>query len=129
MTMKTIVDANKMTFKILNNYCLSLIGAIKEFPFDETTAVYKVGNKIFALIDEESNPPRINLKCDPYYAREIREMYESVISGYHMNKKHWNTIICDGEVDSATLLGWIDDSHDLVFHALSKKLQAHLRDT
>lgn len=114
---------------MLNDYCLSLIGAIKEYPFDETTAVYKVGNKIFALIDEESNPPRINLKCDPYYAREIREIYQSVIAGYHMNKKHWNTVICDGEVDNATLFGWIDDSHDLVFHALPKKLQVQLRDT
>ena len=70
---------------------------------DETTAVYKVGNKIFALIDEESNPPRINLKCDPYYAREIREMYESVISGYHMNKKHWNTVVVDGSVSKKIL--------------------------
>lgn len=129
MTMKTAVGVNKMTFEILNNYCISHIGAIKEYPFDETTAVYKVGNKIFALIDEESNPPRINLKCDPYYARELREMYENVIAGYHMNKKHWNTVICDDDIDESMLFGWIDDSYDLVFGSLSKKMQSFIRNS
>lgn len=126
MTTKTVAGANKMTFEILNNYCLSHIGAIKDYPFDQTTAVYKVGNKIFALVDEESNPPRINLKCDPYYARELREMYHSVIAGYHMNKKHWNTVICEGEVDDTMLFEWIDDSYDLVFASLTKKVQNHI---
>ena len=115
-----------MTLEILESYCLSHHGAVKEYPFDETTAVFKVGNKIFALMDEESNPPRINLKCDPYYARELREMYQSVIAGYHMNKKHWNTVICDDEIDDGTLFGWIDDSYDLVFSSLPKKLQAYI---
>ena len=129
MTMKTAVGANKMTFKKLNNYCLDHLGATKEYPFDETTAVYKVGHKIFALIDEESNPPHINLKCDPYYALELREMYKNVIAGYHMNKKHWNTIICDEEVNASLLFGWIDDSYELVFNALSKKMQAFIRNS
>ena len=124
MTTKTAVDVNKMTTEILENYCLSHIGALKEYPFDETTAVFKVGHKIFALVDEESNPPRINLKCDPYYARELREMYENVIAGYHMNKKHWNTIICDDTIDETLLFGWIDDSFELVWNNLSKKMQA-----
>lgn len=127
MTTKTAVDVNKMTTEILENYCLSHIGALKEYPFDETTAVFKVGHKIFALVDEESNPPRINLKCDPYYARELREMYENVIAGYHMNKKYWNTVICDDEIDESMLFGWIDDSYDLVFHSLSKKMQSFIR--
>ncbi len=113
-----------MTFEMLNDYCLSLKGTVKEYPFDETTAVYKVGNKIFALLDEESNPPRINLKCDPYYARELREIYENVIAGYHMNKKHWNTIICDKRIDNALLFGWIDDSYELVYKGLSQKMKA-----
>jgi len=130
MTTKTAVGVKiHMTFEILNNYCLSHIGARKEYPFDETTAVYKVGHKIFALIDEESNPPRINLKCDPYYARELREMYENVIAGYHMNKKHWNTVICDDDIDESMLFGWIDDSYDLVFGALSKKMQSFVRNS
>ena len=118
-----------MTFEILHNYCQSHIGALKEYPFDETMAVYKVGNKIFALIDEASRPPRINLKCDPYYARELREMYQSVTAGYHMNKKHWNTVICEGEVDDASLFEWIDDSYDLVFSSLSKKAQLQAYNT
>lgn len=129
MTMKTAVGANKMTFEILNNYCLSHIGAIKEYPFDNTTAVYKVGDKIFALIDEASNAPRINLKCDPYYARELREMYENVIAGYHMNKRHWNTVICEDEIDETLVFEWIDDSYDLVFNSLSKKLQNFIRNS
>ena len=127
--MKTVAGANKMTFEILDNYCLSHIGATKEYPFDDTTAVYKVGNKIYALVDEESNPPRINLKCDPYYARELREMYENVIAGYHMNKKHWNTVICDDDIDESMLFGWIDDSYDLVFSSLSKKMQTFVRNS
>lgn len=129
MTTKTAVDVNKMTTEILENYCLSHMGAVKEYPFDETTAVFKVGHKIFALVDEESNPPRINLKCDPYYARELREMYENVIAGYHMNKKHWNTVICDDEIDESLLFSWIDDSYDLVFSSLSKKMQTFIRNT
>jgi predicted DNA-binding protein (MmcQ/YjbR family) len=129
MTTKTAVDVNKMTTEILENYCLSHMGAVKEYPFDETTAVFKVGHKIFALVDEESNPPRINLKCDPYYARELREMYENVIAGYHMNKKHWNTVICDDEIDESMLFGWIDDSYDLVFGTLSKKMQSFVRNS
>lgn len=129
MTMKTVAGANKMTFEILDTYCLSHVGAIKEYPFDETTAVYKVGHKIFALIDEESNPPHINVKCDPYYARELREMYENVKAGYHMNKKHWNTIVCDDDMDESMLFGWIDDSYDLVFSSLSKKMQTFVRNS
>lgn len=129
MTTKTVVGANNMTFKTLNDYCLNLTGAVKEYPFDETTAVYKVGGKMFALIDEEARPPRINLKCDPYYARELREMYENVIAGYHMNKKHWNTIICDDNMDESLLFSWIDDSYDLVFSSLSKKMQTFVRNS
>lgn len=89
-----------------------------------------MGNKIFALIDEASNAPRINLKFDPYYARELREMYPYVIAGYHMNKHHWNTIICeDEEVDEALLFEWIDDSYDLVFASLPKKVQSFIRNS
>jgi len=127
--MKTVVDANKMTFETLNNYCLTFHGVIKEYPFDQTTAVYKVGNKIFALIDDESNPPRINLKCDPYYAQELREIFDNVIAGYHMNKKHWITVICDGKIDESLLFGWIDNSYELVFSSLSKKLQNQIYNT
>ncbi len=115
-----------MTRELLEKYCLQKNGAIKEYPFDETTAVFKVGNKMFALIDETSTPPRINLKCDPYYALELRAMYKSVSGGYHMNKKHWNTITCNDDVDISLLYAWIDESYHLVFGSLTKKLQAHI---
>ena len=126
MTTKTAVDVNKMTTEILENYCLSHIGALKEYPFDETTAVFKVGHKIFALVDEESNPPRINLKCDPYYARELREMYENVIAGYHMNKKHWNTVMLNAGLPDQLILELIDHSYTLVFDTLSGKVKAEM---
>ena len=126
MTMKIVVDVNDMICEILENYCLGHAGARKEYPFDETTAVFKVGAKMFALLDEESHPPHINLKCDPEYAKELRKMYPSVIPGYHMSKKHWNTIICDDTIDESLLLHWIDESYDLIFHSLPKKTQAHI---
>ena len=118
-----------MTLATLTDYCLDFTGATKEYPFDETTAVFKVGNKIFALLDEESHPPRINVKCDPYYAKELREMYPCVLAGYHMNKKHWNTIICNDSIESSLVFGWIDDSYELVFKGLSLKMKAFISNT
>ena len=115
-----------MTRELLEKYCLGKNGAIKEYPFDETTAVFKVGNKMFALIDETSTPPRTNLKCDPYYALELRAMYKSVSGGYHMNKKHWNTITCNDDVDISLLCAWIDESYHLVFGSLTKKAKSQL---
>lgn len=116
-----------MTRELLETYCLQKDGACKEYPFDETTAVFKVGNKMFALIDETSNPPRINLKCDPFYALELRAMYQSVSGGYHMNKKHWNTITCnDDEVAPSLLYAWIDESYELVLASLTQKVRLHL---
>ena len=103
-----------MTRELLEKYCLGKNGAIKEYPFDETTAVFKVGNKMFALIDEISTPPRINLKCDPYYALELRAMYKSVSGGYHMNKKYWITMLLDGTVSEAKILDFLDMSYDLI---------------
>jgi predicted DNA-binding protein (MmcQ/YjbR family) len=112
-----------MTADTLGAYCLSKKGAHKSYPFDATSAVYKVGEKMFALIAEPEMPPRITLKCDPIYALELRSLYASVTGGYYMNKKHWNTITCDGEVDESTLREWIDHSYALVVSALPKKVQ------
>jgi len=118
---------NNMTYEVLQTYCLRKHGAYKEYPFDETTAVFKVGNKMFALIDETNNPPRINLKCDPFYALELRAMYpKNVSGGYHMNKKHWNTITCNGEVEFSLLCAWIDESYELVLASLTQKVRLHL---
>ena len=82
---------------------------------------------MFALTDETSADININLKCDPVYALELRSIYESVIAGYHMSKKHWNTVSCNKDVDDTLLKEWIDDSYDLVFESLTKKLQEEIR--
>jgi len=115
-----------MTLLDAQTYILSKNGAEKSYPFDKTTAVYKVGNKMFALMGTRNDMPQINLKCDPIYALELRSLYNSVSAGYHMNKKHWNTIIFDDEVSDEELLSLIDDSYDLVFSSLTKKLQASI---
>ncbi|HQR74043.1 MAG TPA: MmcQ/YjbR family DNA-binding protein [Sulfurovum sp.] len=115
-----------MNFEELNTYLLSKEGASFDYPFDETTRVYRVGDKMFALTSEE-HPVRVNLKCDPLYALELRSLYEGVVSGYHMNKKHWNTVsVEDSDVDEETIKELIDHSYELVFSSLTKKQKAHL---
>ena len=100
-------------------YCLDKKGVTESFPFDETTLVFKVMGKIFALTDLESDFS-MNLKCDPGKALELREQYPSVIPGYHMNKKHWNTVTIDNSVSDREILSWIDHSYDLVVKGLKK---------
>lgn len=90
---------------------------VKDYPFNETTAVYKVGSfegKMFALIDETKDPVRISLKCDPQLATVLRDTYETVLPGYHLNKKHWNTIVCTGQLDNDALKDLILHSYLLV---------------
>ena len=100
-----------MDHKTVEQYILSLPGARLDYPFGEGVAVYKAGNgKMFALIDEKSRPLRLSLKCDPLLAETLREKYESVMPGYHLNKKHWNTLILTGQ------LSW-DEVQDLVRHS------------
>jgi predicted DNA-binding protein (MmcQ/YjbR family) len=94
-----------MTHKELEEYLLSFPNAWLDYPFGEGTAVYKVGHKetaegkMFAIITEGSKPLQVSLKCDPILAVTLREKYESVVPGYHLNKKHWNTIVCSGQLD------------------------------
>ena len=102
-----------MNIEELREYCLSLPGASEDFPFDETTLAFKVGGKIFVLTDLDG-PLSVNLKCNPEKAIELREHYPSVKPGYHMNKKHWNTITIDGSVNDEMLKSWISDSYELV---------------
>ena len=108
-----------MNIDEIRSYCLSLTGATEDFPFDETTLVFKVGDKMFALIDLE-DPSWINLKCDPELAITIREEYSSVTPGYHMNKKHWNTIHLDGSFLAKLLIEWINNSYWLIRNSLTK---------
>jgi len=109
-----------MNIEQIREYCLKKKGVTEEFPFDEETLVFKAAGKIFLLASLESIPLQINLKCDPEKAVEIREEYEAVQPGYHMNKKHWNTIIIDGSVPAKKIFEWIDNSYRLVVAGLKK---------
>ena len=99
-----------MDHKTVEAYVLSMPNARLEYPFGENVAVYKVGDKMFALISEKSSPVQISLKCDPLLAKTLRERYESVMPGYHLNKKHWNTIVLTGQ------LSW-EEVQDLIRHS------------
>lgn len=103
-----------MNIEEIRAYCLSKAGAEEGLPFGPDTLVYKVRGKIFLLMGMENDPLRFNVKCDPEKALELREEYPCVQPGYHMNKKHWNTIVVDGSVSGELLREWIDDSYELV---------------
>ena len=103
-----------MNHKTVEQYVLSVPNAKLDYPFGEDVAVYKVNDKMFALIAEKSDPARISLKCDPKLAKVLREKYETVMAGYHLNKKHWNTIVLSGQLDEEDIIGLIRHSYDLV---------------
>lgn len=116
-----------MDVEYFRNYCLSKPHVTESFPFDETTLVFKVVDKMFVLSSLKSweeSTPSVNLKCDPDYAIQLREIYAGIKPGWHMNKKHWNTISINNEdVDTELLLKCVDDSYALVVASLSKKKQ------
>jgi len=111
-----------MNIEEFREYCIAKPAVTEEFPFDEVTLVFKVANKMFALtgLNKEFS---INLKCDPEHAIELREEYPAVQPGYHMNKKHWNTVYVDGSVKDQLLKEWVDDSYNLVVKSLPKKVR------
>ena len=115
-----------MDFTTLKNHLLSKPGAVEEFPFDTVTLVIKVGGKMFALVGLNNDPLRLNLKCDPVKAEILRELYPAIQPGYHMNKRHWNTIILDGSIADEEILAMIDDSYALVVKGLPKSRRAAL---
>lgn len=106
-----------MTHKEIEEYILTMPNARPDYPFDETTAVYKVGDKIFAIIPEGKTPINLSLKCDPQLAVVLREKYETVLPGYHLNKKHWNTLILTGQLPWEEVQAFIRHSYDLVTEA------------
>jgi predicted DNA-binding protein (MmcQ/YjbR family) len=109
----------------LRDYCLQKKGVTEGFPFGEDTLVFKVGEKLFLLIGlTEAN--RFNVKCDPELAVELRERYNEVKPGYHMNKVHWNTVYMDGNLTQKQLREMIDHSYQLILRSLPKKLQEQL---
>ena len=111
-----------MNIDSLQNYCLNKKGVTEGFPFDEETLVFKVAGKMFCLVN--LTPPwSTNLKCDPEKAIELREEYEEIIPGFHMNKKHWNTVDLHGNLKESLIEELIDDSYSLVFAGLPKKVK------
>ena len=114
-----------MDIEKLREYCLSKNNATEDFPFDESTLAFRIKGKMFCLIDVE-NPGTINLKCDPERALELREEYEEIIPGFHMNKKHWNTVDISGTLKDNFICELIDHSYDLVVKTLPKKLKADI---
>ena len=109
-----------MNFEQLQNAMLNKKGAVEETPFGPQALVYKVMGKMFALIAWEENPLSMTLKCDPDFALALRAEYEAVTAGYHMSKKHWNTIVLDGTVPEDLIMTMIDDSYALVVKGLKK---------
>src|ERR1700710_1412049 len=103
-----------MNIEEIREYALSLKNASESFPFGDNTIVFKVDNKIFLLASLTSEVLQFNVKCDPEYAVELREQYSVILPGYHMNKKHWNTIIVDGTLTAKQLKEFIKDSYVLV---------------
>lgn len=115
-----------MNLEFFYEYCLSKKGSTEHFPFDTNTLVFKVGGKIFALtslLQWEKGAPVVNLKCDPEHAQELRAEFEGVFPGFHMSKKHWNTVAVKSDVSTALLKELIDHSYELVFKSLTKKIQ------
>ncbi len=106
--------------------CLSLPHAEETTPFGPDVLVYKVGGKLFALTVPDDFPARVNLKCDPQRAVELRDEYKGIIPGYHMNKRHWNTVMLDGSVPAKLIGELIDHSYALVVASLPKKTRAEL---
>lgn len=116
-----------MNLETLRDYCLQLPGVTEELPFGPDTLVFKVMGKVFLLTPLDSHRQSFNAKCDPEKAEELREKYSDVKPGYHMNKKHWNTVFVTGSVPSEELFSWVRDSYDLVVKSLPKKTQEELK--
>jgi len=115
-----------MNIEEYREFCISKPGVSEGFPFDNKTLVFKIMGKIFALTDVDEFLG-INLKCDPEYTLELREKYEGVIAGYHMSKKHWNTVSTSSDVSDKTLRHLINHSYELVVSKLTKKQKEELK--
>ncbi len=109
-----------MNIEKLRDYCLSKRGVSESFPFDQTVLVFKVLHKMFAAVNIDAPEVVVNLKCDPDRAIQLRESHRDIEPGYHMNKKHWNSIYCEREVDDELLQELIDHSYDLVVKGMRR---------
>lgn len=106
--------------------CSSLTGAVEDHPFGDDVAVFKVGGKMFALVALDTEPGSVSLKCDPDWALELRAIHAAVRPGYHLNKRHWNTVELDGAVDDAELRDMIEHSYELVVSGLPRDERARI---
>jgi predicted DNA-binding protein (MmcQ/YjbR family) len=104
----------------LRDLCLALPGAAETFPFGPQTSVFKVAGKIFAISGLDESPLRISLKCEPLLAEQLREAHPAVLPGYHLNKRHWNTVIVDGSLPKRMINDMIEDSYDLIVSKLPR---------
>ena len=117
-----------MHIESFREYCLAKKGVTEEFPFDEVTLVFKVMGKMFALTGLDNEGFSVNLKCDPDYSLELREAHEEIHAGFHMSKKHWNTVDFEGDLSEKLLLELIDHSYDLVVKKLKKADREFLKE-
>ena len=116
-----------MNLESLRDYCMELPGVTEELPFGPDTLVFKVMGKVFALTSFDSPSLSFNVKCDPEKAEELRANYTDVLPGYHMSKKHWNTVHVTGSISSELLFSWVKDSYDLVVNTLTKTAKQELQ--
>src|SRR5213595_2861894 len=110
----------------LREQCLALPGAGEEFPFGDEVSVFKVGGKMFALCNLDGEPLQLSVKCEPELAAQLRATYPAIAPGYHLNKRHWNTITLDGSLPDQMVRDLIEDSYDLVVSALPRRLREQL---
>ena len=110
----------------LRDQCLSFAGAEETFPFGPNTSVFKVEGKIFALSRLDADPLKVSLKCEPELAVQLRRDHEAIIGGYHLNKRHWNTVTLDGSVPEQLVRDMVEDSYDLIVSRLPRGTQIRL---
>ena len=110
----------------LRELCMGFGGAEETYPFSPETTVFKVRGKIFAIAHLDAEPPRISLKCEPELAVQLRGDWPAITPGYHLNKRHWNTVVADGSVPERLMHDMVEDSYDLIVSALPKRVQQEL---
>ncbi len=115
-----------MTAAVLKRHCLAMTGAVEEFPFGPETSVFKAGGKVFAITRLTSTPLTVSLKCEPPLAEQLRGTYAEVQPGYHLNKRHWNTVAVDGALPAGMVRDMIEDSYDLVVAGLPRRVREAL---
>ncbi len=115
-----------MDWDALRDLCLSFTGSEETFPFGFETSVFKVAGKMFALSRATSDPLTVSVKCEPLLAEQLRAVHPAIAAGYHLNKRHWNTVTLDGSLPDAMIADMVEDSYDLVVSALSRARQRAL---